>query len=147
MDAVLTKRGLSRALALAASLLAALLLGMPARAQVSNQYSNATGGAITDISCGTASALTRTFTVPTGYAITDVNIGIALLQDHPDTVTWGGFVHNLVPVTAGNVVGGALFVGGAYWLGNAKLQLPGFAKEPGTGSLELPHGAMPSPSE
>lgn len=80
MDAVLTKRGLSRALALAASLLAALLLGMPARAQVSNQYSNATGGAITDISCGTASALTRTFTVPTGYAITDVNIGIALLH-------------------------------------------------------------------
>ena len=52
-------------------------------------------------------------------------MGIALLQDHPDTITWGGFVHNLVPVTLGNIAGGGLFVGGAYWLGNAKLRLPG----------------------
>jgi nitrite transporter NirC len=51
-------------------------------------------------------------------------LGVALLQNHPDTITWGGFVHNLVPVTLGNIAGGALFVGGAYWLGNAKLRLP-----------------------
>lgn len=43
-------------------------------------------------------------------------LGIGLLQSHPDTISWGGFVHNLVPVTLGNVVGGALFVGAGYWL-------------------------------
>lgn len=51
-------------------------------------------------------------------------LGIALLQDHPDTVTWAGFAHNLIPVTLGNIVGGALFVGGAYWLANADLRVP-----------------------
>lgn len=30
-------------------------------------------------------------------------------------LTWGNFVNNLVPVTIGNVIGGALMVGGVYW--------------------------------
>ncbi len=30
-------------------------------------------------------------------------------------LNWGGFLHNLVPVTLGNVLGGVLFVGCAYW--------------------------------
>ncbi len=34
-----------------------------------------------------------------------------------DGLTWGNFfVKNLVPVTLGNIVGGALFVGSVYWL-------------------------------
>lgn len=32
-----------------------------------------------------------------------------------DTVTWLGFFNNLLPVTLGNMVGGALFVGFVYW--------------------------------
>jgi nitrite transporter NirC len=56
-------------------------------------------------------------------------LGIGLLQDHPDTVTWGGFVHNLVPVTLGNIVSGAIFVAGAYWFAGSDLRLPGFARE------------------
>jgi len=31
-------------------------------------------------------------------------------------LTWGGFVGNLVPVTIGNVIGGAILVGAVYWL-------------------------------
>ena len=32
-------------------------------------------------------------------------------------LTWGNFfLGNLVPVTLGNIVGGALFVGSVYWL-------------------------------
>jgi nitrite transporter NirC len=54
-------------------------------------------------------------------------LGIGLLQDHPDTVSWGGFVHNLVWVTLGNIVSGATFVGGAYWLAAANVKLPGLA--------------------
>jgi formate transporter len=32
------------------------------------------------------------------------------------TLTWGNlFLRNLLPVTLGNIIGGALLVGGAYW--------------------------------
>jgi nitrite transporter NirC len=54
-------------------------------------------------------------------------LGIGLLQDHPDTISWGGFVYNLVWVTLGNIVSGATFVGGAYWLAAANVKLPGLA--------------------
>lgn len=50
-------------------------------------------------------------------------LGIALFQPHSSLVSVAGFVHNMVPVTLGNIVGGALFVGGAYWLANQKLSL------------------------
>ena len=33
----------------------------------------------------------------------------------PDTVTWGHFMSNMIPVTLGNILGGGLFVGAAYW--------------------------------
>jgi len=38
----------------------------------------------------------------------------ALAGAHPDSVTWAGFGHNMLWVTAGNLVGGGLFVGAAY---------------------------------
>jgi nitrite transporter NirC len=43
-------------------------------------------------------------------------LALALFQPHADTLTWLGYVNNLVPVTLGNIVGGAVFVAGAYWL-------------------------------
>ncbi|MPZ14202.1 MAG: nitrite transporter NirC [Chloroflexi bacterium] len=42
-------------------------------------------------------------------------LGIALFQPHGDAVSWVGYVQNLVPVTLGNIIGGALLVGGLYW--------------------------------
>jgi nitrite transporter NirC len=43
-------------------------------------------------------------------------LGLGLLVPHdPALVSWTGFLRNLVPVTLGNVVGGALLVGGAYF--------------------------------
>jgi nitrite transporter NirC len=51
-------------------------------------------------------------------------LGLGLLLPHSEyAITWGGFVHNLVPVTLGNIVGGGVFVGFAYWLSN---ETPGF---------------------
>ncbi|WP_342237379.1 formate/nitrite transporter family protein [Inquilinus sp. OTU3971] len=41
---------------------------------------------------------------------------LALLGEHPETITFGGAVHNLVWVTLGNLVGGGLMVGLGYWL-------------------------------
>jgi nitrite transporter len=43
-------------------------------------------------------------------------LGIGLFLPHADPISWSGFVANLVPVTLGNVVGGAGFVAGLYWL-------------------------------
>jgi formate/nitrite transporter len=36
--------------------------------------------------------------------------------DGAETITWVGFVGNLVPVTLGNIVGGGVFVAAVYWL-------------------------------
>lgn len=38
-----------------------------------------------------------------------------LLPNHPDTISLAGWFHNMIPVTLGNIIGGALFVGMAYW--------------------------------
>src|SRR5690348_7819260 len=57
-------------------------------------------------------------------------LAIGLLQPHGAAVSISGFVHNLLPVTLGNIAGGALFVGGAYWLANTRLRLPGRAQAP-----------------
>ncbi|RUT47802.1 formate/nitrite transporter family protein [Paenibacillus anaericanus] len=38
-----------------------------------------------------------------------------ILPNHPDTITIAGWMHNMIPVTLGNILGGAVFVGMAYW--------------------------------
>jgi nitrite transporter NirC len=45
---------------------------------------------------------------------------LGLLMPHPDTITWGGYWYNLGLSTAGNIVGGAVFVAGLYWVGSPK---------------------------
>jgi nitrite transporter NirC len=43
-------------------------------------------------------------------------LALALFQPHAESLNWLGYVTNLVPVTLGNIVGGAGFVAGAYWV-------------------------------
>lgn len=43
-------------------------------------------------------------------------LALALFQPHAETMSWLGYLNNLVPVTLGNTVGGAIFVAGAYWM-------------------------------
>jgi nitrite transporter NirC len=43
---------------------------------------------------------------------------IGLLVPHGEAVTWGGYWYNLSLATAGNIVGGAVFVAGVYWVGS-----------------------------
>ncbi len=43
-----------------------------------------------------------------------------LLLPHGDTITWGGYGYNLALSTLGNIIGGAIFVGGLYWLGSPR---------------------------
>ena len=42
--------------------------------------------------------------------------GIALLSDHPETITWMGAMRNLLLVTSGNAVAGVVIMGVGYWL-------------------------------
>jgi nitrite transporter NirC len=42
-------------------------------------------------------------------------LSIALLGDHPEAVSLAGLGHNLLWVTLGNAVAGALFMAGGYW--------------------------------
>ena len=42
-------------------------------------------------------------------------------------MSWAGFAKNLVPVTLGNVVGGAVLVAGSYWF--ATREAPEAAEE------------------
>ncbi|WP_368042549.1 formate/nitrite transporter family protein [Ectobacillus sp. JY-23] len=52
-----------------------------------------------------------------GYEHSIANLAIfslSLIHTHPDTVTLAGALHNLVPVTLGNIVGGSVFVGMVY---------------------------------
>jgi nitrite transporter NirC len=41
---------------------------------------------------------------------------LALMANHPNTITLAGAIHNEVFVTLGNLAGGAIFVGLGYWL-------------------------------
>jgi nitrite transporter NirC len=64
-------------------------------------------------------------------------MALALFQPHPETVSWLGYIQNLAPVTLGNVVGGAVFVGGAYWFTST-------AKQPAPLAVVQP---APTPAE
>jgi nitrite transporter NirC len=41
---------------------------------------------------------------------------LALMADHPASITLAGAIHNEFFVTAGNLAGGAIFMGLGYWM-------------------------------
>ncbi|WP_335871648.1 formate/nitrite transporter family protein [Bacillus sp. 2205SS5-2] len=43
-----------------------------------------------------------------------VLFSLALALPHPETITFAGMVHNILPVTIGNIIGGAVFMGALY---------------------------------
>ncbi|QVY60845.1 formate/nitrite transporter family protein [Cytobacillus gottheilii] len=43
---------------------------------------------------------------------------IAMVLDHPGTISFSGIIHNLVPVTIGNLIGGSLLMGWMYFYVN-----------------------------
>jgi nitrite transporter NirC len=65
--------------------------------------------------------------VASGYEHSIANMtvfAIALLGNHPDTVSLGGAAYNLLWVTLGNLIAGVGFMGGAYWLANGRVAKP-----------------------
>ncbi|MCD5325410.1 MULTISPECIES: formate/nitrite transporter family protein [Pontibacillus] len=60
-----------------------------------------------------------------GYEHSIANIALfslALSSPHTALVSMGGFIHNLIPVTLGNIIGGGFFVGAVYVYLNQKKQ-------------------------
>lgn len=56
--------------------------------------------------------------IASGYEHSIANMtifAVALFSAHPDNVTWGGAVWNLLWVTIGNTIAGSLLMAGAYW--------------------------------
>ena len=47
---------------------------------------------------------------------------LGLLIPHGETITWGGYAYNLSLATLGNIIGGAVFVAGVYWIGSPKIR-------------------------
>src|SRR5947209_7194985 len=69
---------------------------------------------------------------------------LGLLLPHGETITWAGYAYNLGLATVGNVVGGAVFVAGVYWLGSPTAREPGETELAGTNgswSAAAPLGA------
>src|SRR5438094_808385 len=72
---------------------------------------------------------------------------LGLLLPHGEAVTWAGYWYNVGLATAGNVVGGAVFVAGLYWAGT-----PGARerrRDPAADVIAVPstngHAAKPEP--
>lgn len=51
-------------------------------------------------------------------------LGLALVGNHPETVSIAGAAWNLTWVTLGNIVGGTFFVGGAYYISSHGFRAP-----------------------
>jgi nitrite transporter NirC len=65
--------------------------------------------------------------IATGFEHSIANMtifGVALLSEHPETVTWSGMAWNLTWVTLGNTIAGAVFMAGAYWVASGRAVLP-----------------------
>lgn len=68
-------------------------------------------------------------------------LGIALFLPHDAAVSWMGYLSNLLPVTLGNIVGGAGCVAGLYWLANPVKRLA----QAGSPAPVEPAGTLQSP--
>jgi len=69
------------------------------------------------VACGHEHSIANQFTVPMGIALKgQPALQEALAGANLAQLNWGSFViRNLVPVTLGNIIGGACFVGALYW--------------------------------
>jgi nitrite transporter len=64
---------------------------------------------------------------------------LGLLLPHSEQVSWTGYWYNLSLATLGNIVGGAVFVAGLYWLGSPRARTATAAVDPST------NGQAPAP--
>jgi formate transporter len=86
------------------------------------------------VASGFEHSVANMFFVPMGLLVKGNSGFVASHPGLPDLsrLTWGRFVTaNLVPVTIGNVIGGALMVGAVYWFVYLRRREPAVVAEPG----------------
>jgi formate/nitrite transporter len=65
------------------------------------------------VACGFEHSVANMYLIPLGILLRDEAIAVGVTVG---VLNWSGFLNNLVPVTLGNLVGGAGMVGLVYWL-------------------------------
>jgi formate/nitrite transporter len=69
------------------------------------------------VAAGFEHSVANMFFIPMGLLVKSDDTFVSSQPSVPDltNLTWEGFLANLVPVTIGNIIGGALMVGAIYW--------------------------------
>ena len=67
------------------------------------------------VASGFEHSVANMFLIPIGILVKDVPAVATTIKFSTANLNWGGFLQNLIPVTIGNIIGGAVFVGGFYW--------------------------------
>lgn len=65
------------------------------------------------VACGFEHCIANMYLIPLGIFLRD---GFAGASPHLASLDWAGFLHNLLPATLGNLLGGAGMVGLVYWV-------------------------------
>ncbi|MDO4545937.1 MAG: formate/nitrite transporter family protein [Bacillota bacterium] len=71
--------------------------------------------------CGFEHSVANMYFIPAGILASANETFVQLSGADISNLTWGGLAGNLIPVTLGNIVGGSVMVGAAYWLALKKL--------------------------
>jgi nitrite transporter len=85
--------------------------------------------------------------IASGYEHSVANMtlfSIALLGEHPDTVSLAGMARNLAWVSLGNVVGGSVFMAAGYWVSSPSLWSRERAAQGAEARAVLPEEALPT---
>ncbi|KZX11501.1 formate/nitrite transporter family protein [Methanobrevibacter curvatus] len=67
------------------------------------------------VAIGFEHSIANMFFLTLGVFMGERNIAAAGADPNLVTITWQGVFNNLIPVTIGNIIGGAIFVGFLYW--------------------------------
>jgi nitrite transporter NirC len=85
--------------------------------------------------------------ITSGYEHSVANmfsLALGLFIPHGPEITWAGFAYNVGLATLGNVVGGAIFVAGLYWIGSPRAKDKPAAEPLHNGTV---NGTVPAPAE
>ena len=66
------------------------------------------------VSSGFEHSVANMFLIPIGILVKDVPGVATALKFNAASLTWWCFLQNPIPITIGNIIGGAIFVGGFY---------------------------------
>jgi nitrite transporter NirC len=76
--------------------------------------------------------------------MTGLTMGLLLPHEGMEGISLAGWSYNLALATLGNIIGGALFVGGLYWIGSPKARADAIKSEPAPASDPVNGDGVPA---